>query len=331
MRPVLTHHELYPPISPFDQGLLDVGDGHRVYWEVSGNPQGIPILFVHGGPGAGTQPLFRRFFDPQKWKIILFDQRGCGNSTPTAMIEANTTQHLIADMEKIRILLKIEQWVIFGGSWGSTLGLAYGQSHPARVLGFVLRGVFLCRPSEIQWFITGMGNFFPEAWERFTSLLSADEQDDILKSYARRLNHPDPDIHLPAAQLWYGYEEACARLIPRFAGPPSPAAPQAALAIARLECHYMVHQGFLEPNQLLANIPAIAHLPCIVVQGRYDIICPPATACQVTQQWPLSRLIMVPDAGHSGMENGTRQALIASVNDIYGMIRQGLGPRPIDY
>jgi len=306
------HINLYPPIDPVQKGFLDAGDGHTLYWEVSGNPQGRPVVFLHGGPGAGTQPVFRRFFDPGRWRIVLFDQRGCGKSTPAASIAANTTAHLIDDMEALRRHLNIPAWTLFGGSWGSTLALAYGQAFPERVMGFFLRGVFLFRPSEVDWFLHGMGTFFPEAHDRFMRFLAPAGRDDVLTSYHRLLTDPSAAVHMPAAHSWYAYEEACARLIARTSVvPPDDGS---ALAMARIECHYMRHDGFLDPDQLLRDLPRIAHLPCTIVQGRYDVICPPSSAAELAGKWPGSRLIMVPDAGHSALEDGTRSALIAEVN-----------------
>ena len=305
-------NQLYPPLDPCRKGFLDVGDGHRMYWEESGNPLGRPLLFVHGGPGAGTQAIFRRFFDPERWRIILFDQRGCGLSIPTASIAANTTAHLIADMEMLRRHLGVQAWHLFGGSWGSTLALAYGQAHPDRVLGFILRGVFLFRPSEIAWFLFGMGQFFPDAWQRFSHFLPEDERPDLLAAYSRRLNHPDPAIHLPAAHAWSAYEESCARLIPK----PSAVQPDhnQALCLARIECHYMVNAGFLTADQLLSNVPRVSHLPCTIVQGRYDMVCPPISAVELAAKWPGARMEIIADAGHSALENGTRLALMAAAD-----------------
>jgi proline iminopeptidase len=295
--------------------MLETGDGHTLYWEESGNPHGVPVLFVHGGPGAGTAPPYRRFFDPTFWRTILFDQRGCGRSTPAACVEANTTGHLIADMELLRRTLRVDRWVLFGGSWGSTLALAYGQAHPERCLAFVLRGVFLFRPQEVEWFMTGMGTFFPEARRRFAAHIP-DAGPDLLAAYYRRLTDPDPGVHMPAARIWCAYEESCARLIPR--GEPGDGDPAACLAMARIECHYMVHNGFLRPNQLLDGMPRISHLPAIIVQGRYDMVCPPASADDLARHWPRARLNMVPDAGHSAMEPGTRLALVAAMEGLKG-------------
>jgi proline iminopeptidase len=311
----LRRMDLFATIEPYAWGMLDVGDGHALYWEESGNPQGTPVLFVHGGPGAGTAPAYRRFFDPAHWRIILFDQRGCGRSVPFASTQANTSAHLIADMETLRHHLAVERWLLFGGSWGSTLALAYGQTHPERVTGFVLRGVFLFRPFEVDWFLHGMGTFFPEAHRRFRAHVAADGV-DLLTSYHRRLMDPDPKIHLAAARVWCGYEEACARLIPRPEMGDVDSA--ASLAMARMECHYMVHGGFFEPGQLLADLPRIAHLPARIIQGRYDVVCPPVSAFELVQDWPAAKLTIISDAGHSAMEPGLRTALVAAVESLRG-------------
>ena len=307
--------ELFPPVESHASGMLEVGDGHRVYWEVSGNPSGPVAVFVHGGPGAGTAPAYRRFFDPGFWRIVLFDQRGCGRSRPNSRIDANSTAHLVADMERLRSHLGVERWLLFGGSWGSTLALAYGQAHPSRCTGFVLRGVFLFRPHEVEWFLSGMGHFFPEAWRRFMGFLPVAERSDVLAAYMRRLNDPDPMVHMPAATAWCAYEEACARLRPRSDGGGDAEGP-GVLAMARIEAQYMVHGGFLEPDQLLVDLPRIAHLPAIIVQGRYDVICPPATAEELARSWPGARLSILPDAGHSAMETSTRMALVAAVEEM---------------
>jgi len=302
----------FPPIAPRHHGMLDVGNGHRLYWEDSGNPDGTAVLYVHGGPGAGSAPGYRRFFDPQRARIVLFDQRGAGRSRPYADVTANTTDHLVADMERLRIHLGIDRWLLFGGSWGSTLALAYGQAHPERCLGFILRGVFLFRAHEVEWFLSGMGRLFPEAAQAFREALPAAERDSLLTSYTRRLCDPDPTVHGPAAQAWTAYEDACSRLIPR---PASPAGTgPASLAMARLEAHYMTHGGFLAEGQLLDRVDRIAHLPCTIVQGRYDIVCPAESAHALHQAWPGSILHMIPDAGHSALEPGTRAALVAALD-----------------
>jgi proline iminopeptidase len=310
----------YPPITPRAEGWLDVDGGHRVYWEESGVPDGIPVVFVHGGPGAGCGPVHRRFFDPGRYRIILFDQRGAGRSEPRASVTDNTTQHLIADMEQLREHLRVERWLVFGGSWGSTLALAYGQAHPRRCLGFILRGVFLCRQSETDWFLNGMGGFFPEAEQWFKNFIPISERHDVLAAYRRRLLDDDPAVHGPAARVWTAYEDACARLLPRF--PPAEAPGTGTegvrvegLSMARLEAHYIANKGFVAEGQLLTEIGRIAHLPCIIVQGRYDVVCPPRSAYEVHRAWPGSRLVMVDDAGHSALEPGTQAALVAACDD----------------
>jgi len=310
--------ELFPPIDSVEAGWLAVGDGHEIYWEMSGNPSGPAVLFVHGGPGAGTQPAYRRFFDPTFWRIVLVDQRGCGLSRPEASIEANTTSELIADFERVRRHLGLKRWLLFGGSWGSTLALAYGQAHPERCLGFILRGVFLFSAAEIDWFLTGMGHFFPEAGRRFTTFLPPAEREEGLAAWQRRLNHPDPAVHLPAARAWCAYEEACARLYPL--PEDVSGSSKGALALARIEAHYMAHQGFLAPGQLLANMAAVQTLPAIIVQGRYDVICPPITAFTLARAWPGALLRMVPDAGHAAMEPPLRAALIEAAERIKAVV-----------
>lgn len=312
--------DLFAPIEPHASGMLPVGDGHSLYWEVSGNPDGPAVCFVHGGPGAGTAPAYRRFFDPRHWRIVLFDQRGCGRSKPHASVAANTTTHLVADMEALRRQLGIARWLLFGGSWGSTLALAYGEAHPEHCTGFVLRGVFLFRPHEVAWFLFGMRQFFPEAWRRFMIHLPEAERADPLTAYMARLNHSDPAVHMAAARVWCGYEEACARLLPSPASPVDDEHP-GNLAMARIEAHYMVHQGFLEPDQLLRDLHRISHLPAIIVQGRYDVVCPPGSADDLAEAWPGTELRLIPDAGHSAMEPGTRTALVEAVNAMKRRVR----------
>nr|WP_328285749.1 prolyl aminopeptidase [Magnetospirillum molischianum] len=309
---------MFPPIEPIQVGLLPVGDGHQLYWDVSGNPSGPAVLFVHGGPGAGTQPTYRRFFDPAFWKIVLVDQRGCGRSLPEASIVANTTPHLVADLEALRLHLGIERWLLFGGSWGSTLALAYGQAFPQHCLGFVLRGVFLFSIPEIEWFMTGMGHFFPEAGRRFATFLPPAERTTPLAAWQKRLNDPDPLIHLSAARAWCAYEEACARIIPR----PDDGLPvgPGVLSMARIEAHYMANDGFLTPNQLLDGMEAIRHLPAIIVQGRYDVICPPVTAFELARVWPEALLRILPNAGHAAMEPPLRSALIEAVEQMKAVV-----------
>jgi len=303
---------LYPEIEPTTSGMLPLDGLHAMYWEVSGNPSGIPVVFLHGGPGAGSAPNHRRFFDPAAYRIVVYDQRGAGRSTPLGELRENTTPHLIADLERLRGHLGIERWLVFGGSWGSTLAIAYAEAYPERCLGLVLRGIFLARPSEIEWFMHGMHHVFPEAWRAFAEFLPAAERTDLLGNYHRRLTDPDPAVHLPAAQAWDRYEGACSRLLPPADALPKFDSDATALAIARIEAHYFAHRAFLEPDQLLANLGAIRHLPCTIVQGRYDIVCPIATADTLARAWPEAEYVVVPDAGHSIREPGIARELVAA-------------------
>ena len=304
--------ELFPPIEPYRSGLMPIDSVHTIYWEECGNPRGLPVVFLHGGPGSGATPTHRRFFDPAAYRIVIFDQRGAGRSTPLGSVVDNTTGHLVGDMESLRRLLGIEAWLVFGGSWGSTLALAYGEAHPERCLGFVLRGIFLCRKSEVAWFLHGMGTFFPEAWRAFSGFLPEAERGDLLESYYRRLTDPDPLVHLPAARAWSTYEGACSTLLP---SPDTVAAfgeDRMALGLARIEAHYMKHEIFLPENALLDNIARIRRIPAVIVQGRYDAVCPITTADTLTRAWPEAKYIVVPDAGHSAMEPGIRAQLLTA-------------------
>lgn len=306
--------DLYPPIAPFATGTLAVDGGHRLYWEQCGAPDGIPVIYLHGGPGSGCLPAHRRFYDPNLFRIVLFDQRGCGRSTPLGSTHANTTQDLIADIEALRRLLDIPQWLVTGGSWGSTLALAYGQAHPEACTGFLLRGVFMFGADEVAWFLHGMGKIFPEAEQRWLEYLPIEERDDPLTAYAKRLDDPDPAVHGPAAHLWNAYEHACSSLHGPRDGEVAWRLPLSVdgdvIALARLEVHYMRHLGFLRPNQLLQGVKAVAHLPLAVVQGRYDVVCPIRTAHRLVQAWPGADMTIVPDAGHSAFETGTRAAMV---------------------
>jgi len=302
--------DLYPPIEPYQTGRLRVGSLHELYWEQAGNPRGRPVLFLHGGPGAGASPDHRRFFDPVAYRIVVFDQRGAGRSTPLGETRENTTPDLVADIERLRELLEIERWHLFGGSWGSTLALAYAQAHPERVTALILRGIFLCRDSEVQWFLYGLRNFFPEAWERFAGHLPEAERGDLLAGYLKRLLDPDPAVHLPAAQAWSTYEGACSTLLP---SPETVAAfgrERTALGLARLEAHYFAHGIFLEEGALLAGAERLRGIPGVIVQGRYDNVCPPVTAWELSRAWPEAEFQLIPDAGHSAMEPNIRRALI---------------------
>ena len=282
-----------------------------MYWEQAGNPRGMPVLFLHGGPGAGAAAAHRQFFDPRYYRIIIFDQRGCGRSPPHGAITDNTTPLLVADIEALRRRLNVQQWILFGGSWGSTLALAYGARWPQHCAGFVLRGIFLGTRREISWFLCGMGTFFPEAWRAFAGLLPKAERSDLLANYYRRLIDPDPSIHMPAAVAWSRYETVCSNLIPR---PEEPVAgfggDSAALALARIEAHYFVNDLFLEDDELLKNARTFRRIPAILIQGRYDMVCPIVTADSLARAWPESKYVIVPDAGHSAMEPGIRAALV---------------------
>jgi proline iminopeptidase len=314
---------LYPEIEPFEQGLLDVGDGQSVYWEVSGDPDGKPVVFVHGGPGGGTGPLHRRFFDPAVYKIVLFDQRGCGKSMPHiadgAALDANTTPNLIADMELLRAGLGIERWQVFGGSWGSTLGLAYAQTHPERVTELVLRGIFLLRRKEIDWYYNGAaGNVYPAEWARFLAPVPVEERgDDLVEVYHRLLHSPDPQVALDAAIAWSTWEGATSSLLPQPDRVAETAEARFALAFARIENHYFRHGGFLDEGQLLRDIDRIADIPGVIVQGRHDIVCPAVSAWDLHNAWPSSTLHIVEDAGHTAHEPGITAHLVEAT-DTFG-------------
>jgi proline iminopeptidase len=304
----------YPPIDPLRSGMLPVDALHTLYWEESGNPDGLPVVLLHGGPGSGTTPQHRQFFDPAYYRIILFDQRGAGRSTPMGEIRDNTTQLLVADMERLRTMLAVDRWLVFGGSWGSTLALAYAQTHPQLCHGLVLRGVFLCTPGEIDWFLQGMGWFFPQAHAAFRGALDPCEQGTLLQAYGERLFGDDPVRRLHAARAWNLYESRCLHLLPQPEEPQDTEADAHALAVARLEAHYFLHGGFLESQQLLRDVGRLHDIPAVIVQGRYDVICPPATAWRLQQAWPQCRLQVVDDAGHSAFEPGIQAALIAATN-----------------
>jgi proline iminopeptidase len=304
---------LYPDIEPYATGRIPLDAVHTMYWEACGSAHGVPVAFLHGGPGGGCLPHHRRYYDPAFWNIVLYDQRGAGRSTPQASLVDNTTAHLVADLERLRITLGIDRWVVFGGSWGSTLALAYAQAHPERILGLVLRGIFLATPPEIDWFMHGIRTIFPEAWRAYSEFLPAAERGDLLGNYHRRLTHPDPAIHMPAAHAWDRFEGACSTLLPQPDTVAKFDTDAAALAIARIEAHYFVNQAFLAPGQLLAGVARIRHLPCTIVQGRYDIVCPPVTADALARAWPEAEYIVVPDAGHSVREPGITRELLAAM------------------
>lgn len=312
----MTHTGLFPPVEPHDHGMLPLDDTHTMYWEQSGNQNGIPVLFLHGGPGAGATPAHRRFFDPARYRIVIFDQRGAGRSLPLGETRDNTTPLLIEDIETLRQHLGIEQWLIFGGSWGSTLALAYGEAHPDRCLGFILRGIFLCRPGEINWFLYGLRNFFPEVWREFVARLSPIEQCDILSSYYRLLMDPDPAVHMPAAKAWGRYEGSCSTLLPNPDTVDYFTSDTVALGLAKIEAHYFRNNIFLPENSLLENIHKIHHLPGVIVQGRYDAVCPIVSAHDLHLAWPQADYIVVNDAGHSAWEPGILTELVKATEKL---------------
>jgi proline iminopeptidase len=292
--------------------MLAVDALHTLYWEECGNPDGEPVLFLHGGPGAGLSPRHRRFFDPAHYRIVLFDQRGAGKSTPLGEFRDNTTQLLVDDIERLRVMLGIDQWLVFGGSWGSTLALAYGEAHPQRCLGFVLRGIFLCTRPEIDWFLNGIRWFFPEVHAEFVAPIPPDERGDLLHAYAQRLFSDDPATYTAAARSWSRYEGRCLFLRPDLEAIDEFSEDAVSLGIGRLEAHYFLHHGFLGADQLIRNIDRIRHLPAVIVQGRYDVVCPPATAARLHAAWPQAKFHLIADAGHSGFEPGIAAALVAA-------------------
>ncbi|NEO57851.1 MAG: prolyl aminopeptidase [Okeania sp. SIO3B5] len=310
--------ELYPPIQPHKRGNLKVSDIHTIYYEECGNPQGKPVVFLHGGPGGGIIPLYRQYFDPKKWRIILFDQRGCGRSTPHAELSQNTTWDLVSDIEKLRVHLSIEKWVVFGGSWGSTLALAYSQTHPENCLGLILRGIFMVRPKEISWFYQeGASNIFPDAWEEYLKPIPIEERGDLVKAYYQRLTSADEKVRLEAARAWSIWEGSTSKLIPNSNVSQKFGDSYFALAFARIECHYFINQCFFEhEEQLLKNVYKIRHIPGVIVQGRYDVICPMVSAWELHKAWPEAEFTVVPDAGHSVSEPGIINALIRATDKL---------------
>jgi len=306
----------YPEIQPYHTGYLPVGGGHSVYFEESGNPNGTPVVFLHGGPGGGTSPKQRRFFDPERYRIVLFDQRGCGKSRPHASLVDNTTWHLVADMEVLREHLGIARWQVFGGSWGSTLALAYSEKHPERVSELVLRGIFLVRRWELEWFYqSGTSLLFPDAWEKYEALIPVAERDDFISAYHRRLTSPDPAVQREAARIWSVWEASTSHLLPDQDYIRSCEGDDFSLAFARIESHYFVNRGFLaSENQLIEEVARIRHVPAVIVQGRYDVVCPMQSAWELSKAWPEARLALVPDAGHSAYEPGIVHELISATD-----------------
>lgn len=308
---------LYPAIKPYVQHSLEVEAPHVLHIEECGSPDGLPVLFVHGGPGAGCEPWHRRFFDPEVYRIILFDQRGCGRSTPHAELAGNTTWTLVADMERIRAHLGIERWLLFGGSWGSTLSLAYAETHPEHVLGMILRGIFLCRPEEIQWFYQqGASRLFPDYWEEYLRPIPAAERDDLVRAYYRRLTGDDELARMSAAKAWSRWEGKTSTLLPRKEVIDHFSNPSTALSLARIECHYFVNDAFLEPDQLIRDAHRLKDIPGHIIHGRYDVVCPVENAWRLHQAWPRADLNIVPDAGHSAAERGITDALVRATNSM---------------
>ena len=308
---------LYPPIQPFAADWVSVENGHRIYVEQSGAPDGIPVLFVHGGPGGGTSPVQRRFFNPRKYRIILFDQRGCGKSQPHASLDHNTTQNLIADMEHIRETLNIDSWLLFGGSWGSTLSLLYAQAHPTRTRGLILRVIFLMSRRELDWFYRdGTSRIFPEAWEQFKSMVPEDEQHDLIAAYYKRLSDPAFDKErLQFAKEWSLWEASTVTLMPDEEQQAHSVDPIFALAFARIEAHYFHHRGFLErDDQIMEDAHKLEGIPTTIIQGRYDSICPPTSAWQLARAMPWAKLKIVPVAGHSAFEPAIQHELICATD-----------------
>jgi proline iminopeptidase len=308
--PALTQTTFFPPLEPNATGMLDVGDRHRLYWEESGNPDGQPAIFLHGGPGSGCRPDQRRYFDPAHYRIVIFDQRGAGRSTPSAGIEANTLWHIVADMEVLREHLAIDRWLVFGGSWGSTLGLAYAETHPDHCSALVVRGIWLCREAELDWWLRGTRTFFPENWTSFAAFIAADERDDLLGAYHRRLIDADPAVHMSAAVMWKNYETNITGLVP----PEQPlhgASPQT-LAMSRIMAHYMINRCFLREGQLLTDVSAIRHLPGTIVQGRYDMVCPTQAADDLAAAWPEASYTVIAATGHSAEPPDYVAALVSA-------------------
>ncbi len=311
---------LYPEIEPYDQGLLDVGDGQQIYYEQCGNPDGKPAVFLHGGPGGGATPRHRRVFDPARYRIVVLDQRGCGRSlphasSPDADLSTNTTWHLVGDLEKLRTHLGIERWQVFGGSWGSALALAYAQTYPERVTELVLRGIFTLRRAELEWFYQhGTSMMFPELWEQYLAPVPESERGELMAAYHRLLTDPDPAVHVPAGVAWTTWEASTVRLLLDEESVAKAADPKHATAFARIENHYFMHGGWLEEGQLIADAATLAGIPGVIVQGRYDVVCPAVSAWELHQAWPGSELVMVPDAGHSLEEPGILAALVAATD-----------------
>jgi len=308
---------LYPPIEPYRSGRLDVGDGHSLYWEMSGNPAGKPAVFLHGGPGAGCSPAHRRLFDPERYNVLLFDQRGCGRSTPHASLEANTTWDLVADIERLRAVAGVESWLVFGGSWGSTLALAYAEAHPERATGLILRGIFTFCRYEVDWlYKAGASSIYPDKWEAFVAPIPQGERGDLVEAYRRRLHSADPAVQTEAARAWSRWEAETITLLPNPRLIDEAVNDRYAVAIARIENHYMANLGWLEEGQLLRDIDRIRHLPCTIVQGRHDCCTPPQAAWELHKAWPEADLRIVPDGGHAFSEPGILDGLVRATDEM---------------
>ena len=320
--PMQSRRTLYPEIQPYETGMLDVGDGHRLYWELSGNPDGKPVVFLHGGPGGGSSPEHRRQFNPDKYKILVFDQRGCGRSTPYASLDHNTTWDLVEDIEKLRTeVAKVDKWMVFGGSWGSTLSLTYAQTHPDRVTELVLRGIFLFDQFEIDWMYRegGASQIYPEGFDEFIAHIPQEERGDLVEAYRKRLTSGDKDVQLAAAKAWSKWEGDIVTLLPSPSTIEHFTAPDVAVAVARIENHYMANHGWLEEGQLREGAKKLRGIPGVIVQGRHDTCTPPAAAWQLKQAWPEVELNIIPDAGHLFSEPGNLDALVRATDRFAGV------------
>jgi proline iminopeptidase len=309
------HFDLFADIKPYSSAFLPLDHGHEVYWEQSGNPDGVPVVVLHGGPGGGTSPVQRRFFDPDHYRIILYDQRGAGRSSPFGSVEHNTRAHLVADLEKLRAHLSIDRWHLFGGSWGSTLALSYAATYPKHCLGMILSGIFLMEAEEINWFFYGIKSFFPEAWEQFAHFIPAEERGDLLAAYHKRLFSSDETPAMDAAIRWCLYESACSSLIPNYETITTEEQKMNVRTIARIECHYFKNEVIAPENSLLTRVDKFRAIPSVIINGRYDMICPIRTAHRLHAAWPEADYIVVPDGGHSEQDPAIRSRLIEATEN----------------